>query len=84
MSKRIRYVQGPEGFHVSTRMVQTNRGEVAIKYNLESRVVLIVNGNDQVLENWVATNTDHEMKKDIKKKLIEMGAVFDNETRVRQ
>lgn len=83
MSKRIRYVKSVDGFYVSTRMVQTASGEVAVKYNPESKVVLIVNGNDTVLHNWISTS-NHEMKKDIKKKLIEMGANFDKETRVRQ
>lgn len=83
MSKRIRYVKGVDGFYISTRMVQTASGEVCVKYNPDSRVVLLVNGNDEVLHNWIST-TNHEMKKDIKKKLIEMGANFDKETRVRQ
>jgi hypothetical protein len=83
MSKRIRYTEGSDGFLVSSRMITTASGDVYAKFNPTSRVVMIVSGAEQVLHTWVST-TEHEIKKSIKAKLIEMGATFDKETRVHQ
>lgn len=83
MNKRIRYTKGADGFLVSSRMITTASGDVYAKFNPESRVVMIVSGAEEVLHTWVST-TEHEMKKSIKKKLVEMGALFDKETRVHQ
>ncbi len=85
MIKRIRYTEGADGFLVSTRMIPITSGdvkEVRVKYNPSSRVVLLVSGSDQVISNWVST-TNHELKKEIKAKLVELGAPFEKESRVR-
>jgi hypothetical protein len=83
MIKRIRYTKDSDGLMVSTRMIPVTSGEVSVKYNPDSRVVLIVSGEGIVVENWVAT-TNHELKKSIKAKLVQMGAAFDKESRERQ
>jgi hypothetical protein len=82
MNKRIRYVESGDGFLITTRAIATASGDVMAKFNPTNRVVMIISGAGQVMHTWMST-TDHEIKKSIKKKLIEMGAVFDNETRVR-
>lgn len=84
MNKRIRYYEKDAGLFVSVRTVKTPSGDVLIKYYGENLLVLIVNANepDVVLDTFTST-TLHSMKKEIKAKLIGMGAVFAPETRNR-
>lgn len=82
MNKRIRYGLDNEGFYVAKKIIETAQGEVVVKFSLDNRVVLIHSANHpyQLLDTFVST-TDHQIKIDIKNKLVSMGAVFEPETR---
>lgn len=82
MNKRIRYGLDAEGSYVSNKIIETAHGEVLVKFNLDNRVVQITTPNGKLIDTFVST-TSHKMKIDIKKKLVSMGAVFEDETRNR-
>ena len=82
MTYRIRYTATADGCLISTRTVVTNHGEVLVKYNPDNKVVHIIlaNDTDRVVDTFVGT-TDHQLKRDIKKRLINLGANFTSEER---
>lgn len=84
MNKRIRYFEQTQNVFVSVRTVKTSHGDMLIKYFGNSLLVTIVKANEPelVIETFTST-TLHNMKKEIKAKLLAMGAVFTAETRVR-
>lgn len=83
MNKRIRYMSVGDNVFMSTRSIETSGGWVRVRYNLNNMVVHILSAEDEenTLRTFVAANV-HKMKKSIKDNLIEMGAVFEKETRV--
>ena len=82
MNKRIRYAKRDNAF-VSVRNVNTDHGQMKIKYFEDSLLATIIKANepDTVIDSFTST-TLHELKKTIKSKLISMGAVFADEKRV--
>ena len=83
MSTRIRYRENAEGVLVSTRVINTDHGDILIKIFKSDRNVMLIRATDNVvLHSFVGTN-DHAIKKLIKSKLEEMGAKFNNEKRTR-
>ena len=82
MNTRIRYVVDGNGLAVSTRVINTNHGEVLVRYNKTSKVAQIYLASDEerVIDTFQWTN-DFKLKKDIKAKLIAMGAQFASESR---
>lgn len=81
---RVRYENGPDGTKVSTRAIATNQGDVMVRFNPSNMVVHIyaASNPDQTLETFISKGPV-QMKKDIKARLITMGAVFEDEERNR-
>lgn len=84
MNKRIRYGLLDDGTYVSKKVIVTSHGEVIVKFNKENRVIQFYSATEtgRLLDTFVST-TEHNIKIDIKKKLISMGAEFAEETRIR-
>jgi vacuolar-type H+-ATPase subunit B/Vma2 len=84
MNKRIRYNKRGEGIFVSSKVIETASGEVTVQYNVNNRVVQILSATEPIrlIDTFVSGN-DHQLKMDIKKRLIALGAVFADETRNR-
>jgi hypothetical protein len=84
MSVRVRYTKDHDGTFLSKRVIPTNHGEVMVRYNTDNRIVVIFSAAnpEKVLKSFTFT-TDGIMKKQIKATLIELGAVFAEETRNR-
>lgn len=85
MIKRIRYVYNEvDGSYESVRAIPTNIGSVFVRYRLDNRIVMIVSADDnRVIDNWVS-NSNHQIKISVKKRLSEMGVEFEKETRQRK
>lgn len=85
MNTRIRYVTDENGVATSTRVINTNHGEVLVRYNTTNKVVWIYSAADpnRVYDTFGFTKNDI-LKKDIKRKLIAMGAEFAAESRERK
>jgi hypothetical protein len=81
MNTRIRYGKSEDGAMISKRVIATASGEVMVKYYEDSRSILIIDpSTNNVLHSFVGTD-NHSLKKEIKAKLIAMGAEFKEETR---
>lgn len=86
MSQRIRYVTDTDNFVMSTKPIETVHGELYVRFNPESKVVMFVkplNNDLIVVESYVETGSLHSLKINIKNKLMSMGATFKQETRER-
>jgi hypothetical protein len=84
MPVRVRYTKDHDGTFLSKRVIATNHGEVMVRYNVDNRIVVIFSAAnpEKVLKSFSFT-TDGIMKKQIKATLLELGAVFGDETRTR-
>lgn len=83
MNKRIRYSMDADGCYVSNKIIETAHGEVFVKFNPDNRVVQLITPAGALVSSFVGT-TSHQIKINIKEKLIEMGAEFEPEKRHRE
>lgn len=83
MTTRIRYKNTGGTEYAATKGIETNNGLVGITFDLSNFEVDICRwGDNTVIESFIAKN-EHAMKKEIKNRLIAMGAVFGSESRNR-
>lgn len=84
MNKRIRYWEREPNLFVSVRMIETDKGPIRIEFNTSNMVVNLIKASekDVILDTFTAPN-HFVMKRQIKEKLIAMGAKFGAEKRNR-
>lgn len=84
MNKRIRYVPDGSGCMISKRIIETHHGEIVVKFNPDNHVVQFFTASEPPkLVSSFTYGSNHQLKIQIKKELLAMGAVFEEEKRIR-